>query len=321
MPRRRDFDPHVIDALAASSERVVRLQSLIEASVPMSTACYRMRPAGPWQRLLSGVVLMHSGTPTPRERLLGALRYANCQEALITGPAALQLHGVRAAPKTEQVHLLIPHQLSRVPTGYAVPERTIRLPGMVMREGLPCAPVHRAAIDTARLMSVMPDIRALLAEVVQRDMTTLDHLVTELRECTTRQTRRPRSVLSEVQSGVRSVLEADARRSLLWGGLPEPLWNRTLVDAHGVRIGSPDGWYDDVAVALELDSREWHLNPRDWERTLKRHELMTRKGIIVLHVTPKQLQDRGAFVDAVRETLTAAAGRPRPAVFVAAANG
>jgi hypothetical protein len=85
-----------------------------------------------------GVVLLHSGTPTPRERVLGVLRYVGSPDALITGPAALRMGGLRSAPSTTLVHALLPHGMQRVSTGYAVTERTIRLPGQC------CAPESRA---------------------------------------------------------------------------------------------------------------------------------------------------------------------------------
>jgi hypothetical protein len=69
---------------------------------------HRIRPDGCWQRILPGVVLMHTGTPTTRERLLGCLAYAG-EDAVITGAAALRLYGLRTAPPDGQVQVLVPH--------------------------------------------------------------------------------------------------------------------------------------------------------------------------------------------------------------------
>jgi hypothetical protein len=33
-------------------------------------------------------------------------------------------------------------------------------------------------------------------------------------------------------------------------------------------IAEPDAWWTDAGVAGEIESREWYLSPRDWERTL-----------------------------------------------------
>ena len=44
-------------------------------------------------------------------------------------------------------------------------------------------------------------------------------------------------------------------------------------------------------MVLEIDSREWHLSPGDWERTMARRNLMIRHGLTVLSVSPSQLRD------------------------------
>ena len=70
-------------------------------------------------------------------------------------------------------------------------------------------------------------------------------------------------------------------------------------------------------VAVEVDSREWHLSPEDWERTLERHARMSAHGIIVLHFTPRQIRDEPGRVTAgIKSALTV--GRSRPALAVRA---
>jgi hypothetical protein len=43
-------------------------------------------------------------------------------------------------------------------------------------------------------------------------------------------------------------------------------------------------------VAIEVDSRQWHASPADWERTMSRHGDLGQCGIVTLHVTPHQLR-------------------------------
>jgi very-short-patch-repair endonuclease len=70
-------------------------------------------------------------------------------------------------------------------------------------------------------------------------------------------------------------------------------------------------------VAGEVDSREWHLSPDDWENTLQRHARMSAHGIIVLHFTPNQVRHEAARV--VADIAAAlAAGRARPTLAVRA---
>jgi very-short-patch-repair endonuclease len=100
-----------------------------------------------------------------------------------------------------------------------------------------------------------------------------------------------------------------------------PMFNARLY-AGQVLIAVADAWWPDAAVAAEVDSREWHLSPEDWERTLRRHARLTAHGILVLHFTPKQIRTEPAqVVAAIRAALDAgrADGQPRVRVLPASA--
>jgi len=93
--------------------------------------------------------------------------------------------------------------------------------------------------------------------------------------------------------------------------LPWPMFNARLLTADGDFIASPDAWWSREGVAVEIDSREWHLNPADWERTMRRHARISAHGILVLHFSPRQIRTSPARVIAtIRETLAAGAARP-----------
>jgi very-short-patch-repair endonuclease len=66
-------------------------------------------------------------------------------------------------------------------------------------------------------------------------------------------------------------------------------------------------WWPEAAVVTEVDSREWHLSPADWEQTLRRHARLTVHAILVLHFTPRQIRTEPAQVAAtIRAALDAA---------------
>jgi hypothetical protein len=52
----------------------------------------------------------------------------------------------------------------------------------------------------------------------------------------------------------------------------------------------PDAWWPDWALVVEIDSREWHLSPDDWEATMARGARLRAVGIRVIHVTPRQVR-------------------------------
>lgn len=64
----------------------------------------------------------------------------------------------------------------------------------------------------------------------------------------------------------RDVVRAVLAELILRGGLLQPLWNARVVDARtGGFIAVADAWFDEVALAWEIDSYEFHLSPADHE--------------------------------------------------------
>jgi very-short-patch-repair endonuclease len=118
--------------------------------------------------------------------------------------------------------------------------------------------------------------------------------------------RRRRSAgFAEVAEGIRSGAEADLRDLVKRAGLPVPMFNARLYRGR-VLVAVADAWWPDARVAAEVDSREWHLSPEDWERTLRRHARMSAQGILALHFTPRQIRTEPAQVIAtIRAALDA----------------
>jgi peptidoglycan/xylan/chitin deacetylase (PgdA/CDA1 family) len=118
-----------------------------------------------------------------------------------------------------------------------------------------------------------------------------------------------RRALAEVADGIRSSAEGDLRDLIKRAGLPVPLFNARLF-ADGRLIAVADCWWPDAGVAAEVDSREWHFSPRDWEQTMRRHEAMGAHGIITLHFTPRRIrQEPGTVAKAIRDALAAGQAR------------
>lgn len=61
-------------------------------------------------------------------------------------------------------------------------------------------------------------------------------------------------------------------------------------------IAVADAWWPGTNLVVEVDSREWHLSPDDWERTLGRHARLGAHGLVVLHFTPTQIRKEPAKV-------------------------
>ncbi len=124
-----------------------------------------------------------------------------------------------------------------------------------------------------------------------------------------------RRTLAEVADGVRSAAEGDLRDLIRAAGLPAADVQRPAVRRPDF-LAVPDAWWPDAGVAVEVESREWHLSPEDWERTLRRHARMSAQGIIVMHFTPQpdHAPSRPRVAADIRAALEA--GRARPALAI-----
>src|SRR5204863_4867339 len=92
----------------------------------------------------------------------------------------------------------------------------------------------------------------------------------ELQLGSRRGTALPRRVLEEVSDGIRSVAEGWARDLVRRSGLPQPQWNCPVRTVDGELLGVIDAWWDDVALAWEIDSYQFHIAPADYAETLRR---------------------------------------------------
>lgn len=301
-------------AAVAGRERVASHAELVAAGIPLSSVTYRIRPHGTWQRLLPGVVLMHSGTPTWREMLLGALAYAG-EGAVLTGQAALQLYGLRTA-RTRVAQVLVPHHQRRQNYSYVIAERTRRFPGTdetALVNGLPVASLARAVVDACRRMTNLDDVRNLVSDAVQNHHLRLADLRREMRRAARQRTALTRRVLAEMEAGVRFAAEARARELIAREGLPQPLFNVDVVTRDGQLIVRPDGYFPTLACGYEIDSRRWHMSPDDYEATTRRRGYAARFGVILLSVTPARIfDDPDGFIRDLRGLLDTARGRQIP---------
>jgi len=293
MPRTARFEG--LDELLEKQFAVVSRAQLLGLGMNDHAVQYRVRAGGAWQGLLPGVYLGVTGGPNLLQKELAALLYAGTG-SVITGPTALVHYSIRSESDPDTIDVLIPAARQRHDTGFVRLHRTTRLPERFSSLGpLRFALVPRAVADTARQLTGLRDVRAVVADAVQQRRCTVSELANELGRGPVRRSAMFRSVLAEVADGVRSTAEGDLRRLIRTAKLPMPLFNPSLWDGDTF-IAKPDGWWPAEGVAAEVDSREWHLLPADWERTMARHDRMAAAGIIVLHFSPRQIRREPAKV-------------------------
>jgi hypothetical protein len=205
----------------------------------------------------------------------------------------------------------VPLANQRGNAGFARLWRTTVEPGVLFRDGVVrYVPLDRAIADTARMLADIAAVRAVVATAVQRGQVQLWQLTRELDVGPMRHSALLRRALAEVADGVRSTAEADLLTLVGQAKLPMPLYNPRLFIGSKF-LASPDAWWPwpEFGVAVEVDSRAWHLSPADWEQTLARHARMTAQGVLVLHFPPARLRTaRREVTSEIRSALARSSG-------------
>jgi hypothetical protein len=313
MPRTCEFDQEALARILRKQHGVLSYAQALDCGMTGRVVRYRGRKPGPWQLLLPGVYLTHTGKPTDEERDVAALLYAGAQSVL-TGAAALRRHGLEAC-RRDTVDVLVPLNTQRPDVAFVRLHRTARLPTWYCVAGqVRFVFPERAVADAARGLTRLSDVRAVVAEAVQRGRCPLPLLAEELADGPVRGSARLRRALAEVSLGIRSPAEGDLHDLIVWARLPMPMFNPRLLVGEEF-LAKPDCWWPESGVAAEADSRRWHLSPADWEYTMARHARMSAQGIIVLHFSPVQIRTERSYVAGViRKALAAGAGRSLPQI-------
>ncbi|MFF1925509.1 hypothetical protein ACFVW8_33665 [Streptomyces sp. NPDC058221] len=332
-------------------QRVLSAAQLKARGVSTAQAAGQCRDGGPWQQPLPGVYALHPGPLSGRERLRSALLYAGRPpvsarrsvpaqkttgtdpaygEAMVTGLAALSLHGFAAAPPAvalDRVDVLVPRVRRLRPVRFVRPVRTSELPEPELLDGVPVAPAARALANAVAGLADAFAVRRLLTEAVRGGHCEPAVVVGELNRA--KVLGRP-----QVVNAVDSLL-AEGRtlaEDRLYGlvrayGLAEPLWNVDLRLPGGPHLGGVDAYWPEEAVALELDTRAPRYSRLDDDRRQEEHEAewsayaarrehLERLGITVVHLSPKKLRDAPEQQAVVVRTALMAAADREPAAYV-----
>ncbi|MDO0933156.1 hypothetical protein QQY66_16185 [Streptomyces sp. DG2A-72] len=334
------LSPRPLRHLSEVHRRVMTAAQLRSHGVSAADANDQCRPGGPWQQILPGVFLLHPGPPTGEERLHAVLMYAAREsspgvpaqpgaddphrpgytEAMITGLAALTLHGFASAPpllSLEKLDVLVPRLRRLRSTGPARIVRTAALPTPQQITGVPVAPVPRALADAVSGLADAGAVRRLLTEAVRAGHCEPASVVRELNNA--KLLSRPHVVdaVDSLLAEGRAIAEDRLYRMVREFGLPDPVWNVDLRLPGGPHLGGLDAYWPEQAVAVELDTRA----PRQdedalWSEYARKREHLERLGITVVHITPKKLRDSmEQQATVVRTALMASADRD-PAAYV-----
>jgi hypothetical protein len=310
MPTKSVYDRSRLDRIVGEQFGVIGRSQALDCGLSRSAIDHLVRQDGPWRRILPGIYATTTGEVTPDQRAMTALLHAGPQ-SVITGATAVRRHRLRCAGLNE-VDVLVPAGVRRQSASFVRVTHTSRMPENCYSTGqIRFAPLPRAVADAARGMTRLSDVRAVVAEAVQRGRCPLAALISELKEGPVAGSRCYRIALTEIGDGIRSAAEADLRELIDRSDLETPMYNPELHAADGTFIGIPDAWWQRAGVAAEVDSRQYHLSPDDHERTTMRHNRMEAHGISMLHFLPSTLRSKSpTVVRDLRGAIRAGSSKP-----------
>jgi hypothetical protein len=260
-------------------------------------AVYDRTRRSEWQRLLPGVYLAHPGEPTRRQRLIASLLYAG-PAAAIDADDACVFHGLKAVTVDEddQVRVVVPQMDPARDSGFVRVRRTSTPILTVATQRLRYLEPAAAAIAAARVRTSERRVLAILADAVQRGITTPQDLVRAHVQGPPRNAGPTSAALDHLRAGVQSAPEGEfrllAEASLV---LPRLLYNRRLKLPGGELI-IPDALALDAGLVHETNGRRAHARDDLFEDMQARHEIMTTAGLTVLHSAPRRLHRNGRDV-------------------------
>jgi hypothetical protein len=315
MPKHSVFDHELLARTLAAQHQVITRRQALSCGVPRSTVNLWCRPGGKWQKLLPGVYLAVTGKPASEQRLVAAVLYAG-PRAVITGPAALRLHRLRC-PGPDVIDVLVPDAVKRKSIGFVRLHRTTRALRVHRTGAIRFCHAARAVADSARVLTSLNDVKAVVAEAVQKQACSMAELGLELEKGPSQESARLRAALASVRAGTRSVAEDRFRERVMSSNLPAPRYNVFLRAADGTDIGEVDAWWADAGVSVEIDSQEYHFYRTDWLRTDAKRSRLLKHGIFPHNIAPARVDHDW---DAVHEELRASLeiGRKRPRLSIVA---
>jgi hypothetical protein len=304
------YDPEKLGQLIRDQFSMIGRGQAIECGLLRSQIDYKIRDGGPWQRVLPGVYATTTGVLTINQRDMAALLHAG-PDSVLTGHAAVTRHLVRCSG-SNNIDVLVPAKSRVASSGFVRVIHTGRMPEKWWTMGeIRFADIPRAVADATRGMKDLSEVRAVVADAVQRGRCEIPLLVTELRRGPKAGSAMFHRALAEVCGGIRSSAEADLKQVIDKSDLEKPLYNPRLYTSEGEFLGIPDAWWQRAGVAAEVDSLQYHLSPDDYENTVLRHNRMQAAGINLLHYLPRTLRaDSGTVVADLRRALKAGRGRP-----------
>jgi hypothetical protein len=240
---------------------VTRAQAL-RVGISHSTCTLRVRREQ-WVELHPGVYVVPGMQITWSTRVSGTL-LAVGQEGMVTGEAALHLHGMTQLPPARP-RIVVPHtkRAPRIGGVQIVRSRTLLEEDRTTVQRLACAAPARAFLDAAAHHDQRA-LRGMLIDARQRRVVEPATVIARIAQVSPRapgRNRLLRAAFDVDAVGADSALTHEVQRRLLASGLQPDTHPVTVHVGHGRRL-HPDITFRDSLVCIECDSLAHHGSQR-----------------------------------------------------------
>lgn len=240
---------------------------------------------GWWQQPLPGVVVGHGGPVTSEQMRRAALMYGG-PGSMLSHRTAGVLHGLRVSEL--RIEIVVPHGRRLTGNRLLVVHQVRRHPSRVLRHGHLCTGVARTVTDIAVTTRRACDVTALVADAVQRGLTTVSAIARDAETAPQRGSGALTLALEAIGAGARSIGEAEFLQLVRRAGLPEPELNARIDTAAGTFY--VDALWRKLGIGVEIDGAAWHLDPASWERDLFRQNAIQATGVMLLRFPVRRLR-------------------------------
>ena len=132
MPRASGVDRELLEHTLRAQYGVIARQQARACGLTEAALKYRLRPGGPWQKIIPGVYFA-AGAITAKQREMAALLQAG-PRSVLTGSAAVRRYGLRP-PSSTTVDVLVPVEVRRQSTSFVRVQRSARMPSQIRTMG------------------------------------------------------------------------------------------------------------------------------------------------------------------------------------------
>jgi len=265
--------------------------------------------SGQWQSPLPGIVILHSGPSTRRQREWAATLWAGEGSALCAATAA-ELDGLRGYADS-RVHVCVPgHRRPRgTPTVVVHRSGTLTVAELVPDRHPARVVADRALVELAASRARPDDACAVLAAGVQQGLATVEQLMPRVRaDSRLRHRAALLTALADIGAGSESHAELLAIKLIRRYGLPEARRQAAVMINGQLRV--IDLYWDDWDAGAEILGG-FHLDVENWWDDRWRNAQIQSTGTVLIELPARVLRRQPALaMDVLRNFLISRGWRP-----------